>query len=151
MHAAAALVGAHGDPWWRTSSIMYFSEIYFWNIQMKHLQHTYKTLETYRCNIRLHQNLTGGEHDKTRSDARSRWWRRMAVGGQLRGPRWVAPVVETAMAVWQVVVAKTEKGGGTNRPGAYLVAGGFSSFASSRLCSPRRHLRVTMRGSGEDG
>jgi hypothetical protein len=32
--------------------------IYFCNIDIKHLQHTFETLETYACNIRFQHNVT---------------------------------------------------------------------------------------------
>jgi hypothetical protein len=50
-------------PWWhgdlrrRTSSNICFPEIYFWKIQMKHLQHTSETDETLKTCVYRHSNM----------------------------------------------------------------------------------------------
>jgi hypothetical protein len=64
--------------------------IYFYNIYIKRLQHiigTFETLETYVCNMRFQQNpgrQVGGRSIAQRDpDVRSRWRRKMVVGGRL--------------------------------------------------------------------
>jgi hypothetical protein len=69
--------------------------IYFCNINLKHLQHTYETFETYVCNIRFQRNMDEWRGELARwrrpcgtsmSRQAMRWWAVTAASGGRRQP-----------------------------------------------------------------